>query len=75
MEADCLRRGYACDYSLYLVGYYTTRQPDGVHLSAHCNYGEKLEGVGHDESAARGTLWTVFRKHTRGKNTIGQAKT
>jgi hypothetical protein len=35
--------------SHYLVGYYTTHQPDGVHLSAHCTCGEKLEGIGHRE--------------------------
>jgi hypothetical protein len=29
--------------SHYLVGYYTTHQPDGVHLSAHCTCKEKLD--------------------------------
>jgi hypothetical protein len=28
--------------SRYLVGYYTTHQPDGVHIEAHCTCGEKL---------------------------------
>jgi hypothetical protein len=36
----------------YLIGYYTTHQPDGVHIEAHCTCGEKLEGVGSNESAA-----------------------
>lgn len=30
--------------SHYLVGYYTTRQPDGTHIEAHCTCGDKLEG-------------------------------
>jgi hypothetical protein len=30
--------------SHYLVGYYTTHQPDGVHIEAYCTCGEKLEG-------------------------------
>jgi hypothetical protein len=29
--------------SRYLVGYYVTRQPDGVQLSTHYTDGEKLE--------------------------------
>ena len=55
-------------YSHYLVGYYTTHQLDGVHIEAHCTCGVKLEGVGQNESEAVGTLWTVFREHTRGTN-------
>jgi hypothetical protein len=31
--------------SHYLVGYYTTHQPDGVHLSARFTCGEKFEGI------------------------------
>jgi hypothetical protein len=31
--------------SHYLVGYYTTHQPDGAHIEAHCTCGDKLEGV------------------------------
>jgi hypothetical protein len=38
--------------SHYLVGYYNIYQPDGVHIEARCTCGEKLEGVGQDESAA-----------------------
>jgi hypothetical protein len=56
-------------YSHYLVGYYSTQQPDGVHIEAHCTCGEKLEGVGQNESAAMSALWTLFKEHTRGKNT------
>jgi hypothetical protein len=51
--------------SHYLVGYYTTHQPDGVHIKAHCTCGEKLEGVGHDESAAMSALWTKFLQHRK----------
>jgi hypothetical protein len=57
--------------SHYLVGYYATHQPDGVHIEAHCTCGEKLEGVGPNESAATSALWKAFREHTRDKNTIG----
>jgi hypothetical protein len=53
--------------SHYLVGHYTTHQPDGVHLSAHCICGEKLEGVGHDESAAMSALWAIFLQHRKDK--------
>ena len=35
--------------SHYLIGYYTTHQPDGTHIEARCTCGEKLEGVGHRE--------------------------
>jgi hypothetical protein len=44
----------------YLVGHYTTHQPDGVHLSSHCTCGEKLEGVGQDESAAMSAVGLYF---------------
>jgi hypothetical protein len=27
----------------YLVSYYTTHQPDGVHIEARCTCGKKLE--------------------------------
>jgi hypothetical protein len=39
-------------HSHYLVACYTTHQPDGVHIEAHCTCGEKLEGVGENEGAA-----------------------
>ena len=29
--------------SHYLISYYTTHRPDGVHIEAHCTCGEKLE--------------------------------
>ena len=45
--------------SHYLVGYYTTHQPDGVHIEARCTCGEKLEGVGENESAAMSALFDV----------------
>jgi hypothetical protein len=32
--------------SHYLVSYYTTHRPDGVHIEARCTCGKKLEGVG-----------------------------
>jgi hypothetical protein len=38
--------------SHFQVGHYTTHQPDGVHIEARCTCGEKLEGVGQNESAA-----------------------
>jgi hypothetical protein len=44
-------------FAHYLVGRYTTRQPDGVHIEARCTCGEKLEGVGQNESATMGALW------------------
>jgi hypothetical protein len=52
-------------YSHYLVGYYTTHQLDGVHLSARCTCGEKIERVGRNESAAMSTLreWHSEREH------------
>jgi hypothetical protein len=37
--------------SHFLIGYYITHQPDGVHIEAHCTCGEKLEGVGQNENA------------------------
>jgi hypothetical protein len=55
--------------SHYLVGYYTTHQPDRVHIEAHCTCGEKLEGVGQNESEAMSALWTMFREHTKDTNT------
>jgi hypothetical protein len=55
-------------YSHYLVGYYTTHPPDGVHIEAHCTCGEKLEGIGQNESAAMSALWVVFSGYTRGIN-------
>ena len=55
----------------YLVGYYTTHQPDGAHLSALCTCGEKLEWAGQNESAAMSALWKAAREHTGDKNTIG----
>jgi len=51
--------------SHYLVGYYTTHQPDGVHIEAHCTCGEKLEEVGQNESAAMSALWTKFLMHRK----------
>jgi hypothetical protein len=42
--------------SYYLVGYYTTHRPNGVHIEVHCTCGEKLEGVGQNEGAAMSTL-------------------
>jgi hypothetical protein len=45
--------------SHYLVGYNTTHQPDGVHIEAHCTCGEKLEGVGQNESAAMSVHFDV----------------
>jgi len=35
--------------SQQLVGYYTTHQPDGVHIEARCTCEVKYEGVGHRE--------------------------
>jgi hypothetical protein len=46
-----------------LVGYYTTHQPDGVHIEAHCTCGVKLEGVGENDSAAMSALWSKFLQH------------
>jgi len=46
-------------------GSYTTHQPDGVHIEAHCTGREKLEGVGHNESAAMSALWTKFLLHRK----------
>jgi hypothetical protein len=46
--------------SHYLVGYYTTHRPDGVPIEAHCTCGEKLEGIGRDESAAMSQIIAVF---------------
>ena len=43
----------------FLVGHYTTHQPDNVHLEAHCSCGEKLEGVGQNESAAMNVHFDV----------------
>lgn len=37
----------------YMVSYFSTHQPDGVHLSARCTYGEKLEGIRQDEGVAK----------------------
>jgi hypothetical protein len=54
--------------SHYLVGYYTTHQPDGVYMEAHCTRGMKLEGVGQNDSATMSALWTVFREYTKGTN-------
>jgi len=53
--------------SHYLVGHFTTHQPDGVHVEAHCTCGEKLEGVGENESAAMSALWTIFLLHRKEK--------
>jgi hypothetical protein len=50
----------------YLAGYYTTHQPDGVHIEARCTCGAKFEGVGQDESEAMSALWTEFIKHREG---------
>ena len=58
-------------HSHHLIGHYTTHQPEGVHLSAHYTCGEKLEGIGENESTAMGVLWKAFREHTGDKNTIG----
>ena len=49
-------------YSHYLVGYYTTHQPDGVHIEVHCTCGEKIEGVDQNESAATSAVWHGFGK-------------
>jgi len=40
-----------------------------VHIDAHCTCGEKIEGVGNDESAVAEALWAVIREHKKGKNT------
>jgi hypothetical protein len=57
--------------SHYLVGYYTTHQPDGEHIEAHCTCGERLEGVGQNESAAMSAHFDVenyiLRFFTRGE--------
>jgi hypothetical protein len=45
--------------SHYVVGYYTPHQPDRVHIEAHCACGEKLEGVGSNESAAMSAHFDV----------------
>jgi hypothetical protein len=45
--------------SHYLVSYYTTHQPDGVHLSAHCTCGEKLEGIGQNDETAMSVHFDV----------------
>jgi len=50
--------------------HYTTHQTDGVHIEAHCTCGEKLEGVGQNESAAMSALWAIFTNHTKSKNTV-----
>jgi hypothetical protein len=39
--------------SHYLVDYYTTHQPDGVHIEAQCTCGEKLESVSKLEQVKR----------------------
>jgi len=56
--------------SHYHIGHYTTHQPDGVQLSAHFTCGEKLEGIGENESAAMSALWAIFLQHRedRGRN-------
>jgi hypothetical protein len=51
--------------SHYLVGYYTTHQPDGTHIEAHCTCGEKLKGVGQNENAAMSAVWTNFLPHRK----------
>ena len=51
--------------SHYLIGHYTTHQPDGVHIEAHWTCGVKLEGVENDESIAAEPLWAMFIEHTR----------
>jgi hypothetical protein len=52
-------------HSHYLVGYYTTHQPDGVHIEAHCTWREKLEGVRQDESAGMSAFdcWAALLLH------------
>jgi hypothetical protein len=40
---------YKDTLSQQLVGYYTTHQPDGVHIEARCTCEVKYEGVGHRE--------------------------
>jgi hypothetical protein len=42
--------------SHYLVGSYTTHQPNGVHIEARCTCGMKLEGVGQNENEAMSAL-------------------
>jgi hypothetical protein len=49
--------------SHYLVGHYTAYQPDGVHIEARCTCGEKLEGVGHDESSAMSVPFDIEISH------------
>jgi hypothetical protein len=54
--------------SHYLVGYYTTHQPDSVHIEAHCTCGVKFEGVGQNKSTAMSALWILFRTPKKGKS-------
>ena len=51
--------------SHYQAGYYTTHQPDGVHMEARCTCGEKLEGVRQNEEEAMSTLRIIFLKHRK----------
>jgi hypothetical protein len=49
----------------YLTGYYITHRPEGVYIEARCTCGKKLQGIGHDESAAMDALWMKFLKHRK----------
>jgi hypothetical protein len=48
-----------------LVGHYTTHQSDGVHIEAHCTCGEKLEGIGQNESVVMSSHFDVENHNYR----------
>jgi len=58
-----------------MSGYRTTNQSDGVHIEARCTCGEKLEGVGKNESAAMSALLEVFSRYAGISTRVGQAET